>query len=100
MSAEMKKLMEAVAPLFQEPITEAVDVADQLEDLYDELKEIVRNLQGISRGLDATNRERMKRYVLSHLSMALDDEHEWLGGNAITLRDVIDDIRNKGMLDQ
>ena len=101
MSAEMKKLLETIDSLMREPVGEATgsvedELADDIETIYHDLLEQVSMLDQLFRQIPNRNtQERARRQVLSHLQMALNDEHMWIGNNMMTLEKLIQELRSQ-----
>ena len=98
MSDEMKRLIETVETFMREPVQEApaMNVADQLEDVYEEMMDLSRNLRRLINMIpDRSISERARRGPLAHIQMSLNHEHEWLGGINTTLSDIIEALRER-----
>ncbi len=66
------------------------EIAEQLHDIKEEIKDLMENAQNLLRGTDAE--DAAKSYWVPHILMALDDEHDWLGGSMHSLQDSIDQL--------
>jgi len=61
-----------------------------LHDIKEEIKDLMENAQNLLRGTYAE--DGANSYWVPHILMALDKEHDWLGGSMLTLQDSIDEL--------
>lgn len=66
------------------------EIAEQLHDIKEEIKDVMENARNLLRGTNAENAA--NSYWIPHILMALDDEHDWLGGSMHSLQDSIDEL--------
>ena len=69
----------------------------RLEDIKEEIKELMHEAKRlVQSGAKKANRpiiyERAKSYWLPHIFMALDKDHDYLGGSMTTMEDTINEI--------
>jgi hypothetical protein len=69
-----------------------MSVANQLTDIKNEIKVLIDNALHIIKNADKGEYERARMYWYAHIVMALDKEHEYLGGSMFTMQDSIDAI--------
>ena len=72
--------------LTQDDVDRLGDIELEIENLLHEATLIV------NKSASFTTRERFRQYVKAHLEMALNHDHEWLGGCSTTLRDIIKEL--------
>lgn len=77
-------------------IVEEMEMAyEQIVDAVDALKQAAR--AAVSAGMiGETEQYRLERGALSHIDMALSNDHEFIGGNMHTVMDTIEAIRHLG----
>lgn len=66
------------------------EIAEQLNDIKEEIKDLIHNAQGMLRGTDAS--DSANAYWVPHILMALDDEHDYLGGSMTSMQDTIEEL--------
>ena len=76
-------------------------IAQDMEYVYEQIADAVEELSGLIRQLpESSLSERGRRMVLAHLQTALSSNHQWLGGNMLTLEQFIEEVREHGYEDQ
>ena len=69
---------------------------NRLEEIKDQIRELVEEAQGILQTCDnRVTKERAKSYWIPQLYMALDNNHEYLGGSMCTMEDTIAEIEDQ-----
>ena len=63
------------------------EIAEELMGIKEEIKDMIRNAEIMLRGTDEYNEA--KSYWIPHILMALDDEHDYLGGSMNSMEDTI-----------
>ena len=71
----------------------STDEIERLKEIKDELKELVGEAEGLVRHLGrGMSFERARSYWIPHLRMAIDKDHDFLGGSMYTMEDTIREI--------
>jgi len=70
-------------------------IAD-LEEAYSQMQELVNQIEHLIHYVPKHMQGRAKSMMLSHLQMALNDEHMWVGGNMYTLAELIEELKDDG----
>jgi len=81
---------EAYEEVLGEARSENEEIAEQLYQIKEEIKDLMDNARNLLRGTDAE--DSAESYWIPHIFMALDDEHDWLGGSMHSLQDSIDEL--------
>ena len=68
--------------------------SERLANIKDEIKELIREAKGIVRFKGGITYERARSYWLAHIIMALDKDHEFLGGSMFTMQDTIKEMKD------
>jgi len=63
-----------------------IDLKDELHEKLDEVQELLESV-GFGARADA--------YWMAHIKMALDKQHEYLGGSMVTMQDTIDELEGE-----
>ena len=63
----------------------------RFEEIRDEIKELVYEARGML-PRNSIEYERAKSYWIPHILMALDSDHDYLGGSMFTMQDTINDL--------
>jgi hypothetical protein len=66
----------------------------RLQDIKDEIKELVYEAQDLI-PRDTIEFSRAKSYWLPHILMALDKDHDYLGGSMFTMQETVDDLNER-----
>jgi len=66
----------------------------RLQDIKDEIKELVYEAQDLI-PRDTIEFSRAKSYWLPHILMALDKDHDYLGGSMCTMQETVDDLNER-----
>jgi len=82
--------VEESVEIIGEDSNENREIAEQLNDLKEEIKDLVYNAQNMLRGTDAS--DAANAYWIPHILMALDDEHDYLGGSMTSMQDTIEEL--------
>lgn len=87
----MRKLIETI-----EQVNESEDpVVSELGEIYEEMEQLIERLRSCVRRMkDKSIGERARRGVLAYFEMALNKNHDWLGGNMTTLADIIEELQD------
>lgn len=64
----------------------------ELEEILDDMKDLLRRARELVADADESVYQRAKSYWLAHITMALDDDHGYLGKSTCTMRDTIDEL--------
>jgi hypothetical protein len=67
--------------------------ANRFAEIKDEIKELLREAIGIVRdNRDSVSEDRAKAYWYAHITMALDDDHGYLGSGSYTMQDTAEEL--------
>lgn len=71
-----------------------VQTAERLGEIKDEMKQLAQEAIDMVRrlGYDSQIYNRAKGYWYAHIVMALDKEHDFLGGSMCSMQDTIDEL--------
>lgn len=71
------------------------DQVERFREIISEIKEMMDEAKNIVRKGDRMTMERFRSYPYSHIVMALDEEHDFLGGDMFTLEDIADELESQ-----
>jgi len=71
----------------------SLDAIMTLSEVKEEMLELLNSAREAVRGTSEASRAHA--YWIAHIRMALDEDHEWLGGSMCTLQDSIDSLREE-----
>ena len=80
-------------------MSKTADIVEEMEMAYEQIVEAVDALkqaarQAVSAGMiGETEQYRLERGALSYIKMALSNDHEFIGGNMHTVKDMMEAIR-------
>jgi hypothetical protein len=72
---------------------EGMDETYEMEELKEDIKQLVEQLYNM---VSPQEQAAAKSYWYPHIMMALDSDHQWLGGSMTTVQDTIDAMRDPG----
>jgi len=77
-------------------MNERIEDINRFDEIKDEISELLWEANNIvsRQGSDVT-KERWRGYVLSHIEMALSEEHDWLGRSMCTMNSILEEIRDE-----
>lgn len=64
-----------------------IEIKDEIKTLLEEAKQIIRY-----KSSNSITWERARSYWYAHIMMALDKEHDYLGGSMFTMEDTINEL--------
>jgi hypothetical protein len=76
---------------------EQLESLERLEEIEREIGALVEEASDVIRGFGERPYERAKSYWIAHIKMALNKEHDYLGGSMVTLADTRKEL--EGMLE-
>lgn len=71
---------------------------DRLEDIYEEMKELLFEVERLivrCAGENSAITQRAKKYWLAHMMVAMDDNHDYLSKNTVTMLSTIEELREE-----
>jgi len=71
----------------------SLDAISELSEIKEEILELLGNAREVVKGTSEASRAHA--YWIAHIRMALDDDHEWLGGSMCTLQGSIDSLQEE-----
>ncbi|KKL97253.1 hypothetical protein LCGC14_1836370 [marine sediment metagenome] len=89
---EMRTLIESI-------MIEDSNDADRLSEIRDQIKELMGEAKSLLHNSDDKVWNRARSYWYPHIIMALDSEHEFLGGSMVTMQDTIDEMAGTGNIE-
>lgn len=74
-----------------------VEATERLTEIKDEIKDLINEAFDLVRQNAAhkVTLQRAESYWIPHVKMALDKEHDYMGGSMVTLQDTIDEIEKE-----
>ena len=75
---------------------EIQSIAIELEEKYSDLLDLMGDIKELVEGIPVSFiRERARSYWLAHIEMALNDDHNWVGGSMATIEGTIDELKEE-----
>lgn len=68
------------------------EIATELEEIKAEIRRAVDHAKELLHGAGGVIDERARRTWVAHIEMALDRDHEWMGGGDQTMQDTIHEL--------
>jgi hypothetical protein len=68
------------------------DQVERFRDIIYEIEELMGEAKDIVRGAERITQERFRGYPYAHITMELNENHEFLGGSMFTLSDIADEL--------
>lgn len=65
---------------------------ERLTEIKEEMKDLLGEAQDLFRQEGGMTYTRAKSYPLAHIAMALDKDHDYLGGSMFTFNDLIEEL--------
>jgi hypothetical protein len=102
MDKTMRKLMEMVNGIGAEDFQRLKEyreddpsvVADELEQIQEQMLDLLHEAEGLLQGTNEYDSARS--YWLAHITTAVSNDHDYLGGSMTTMQDTIDALREGG----
>ena len=70
----------------------AHELAEELRDVQEQIRDLLNEAKSILRRADRSIRQRAEGYWLAQLTMALDNNHGYLGRAGATMESTIDEL--------
>ena len=71
------------------------DQVERFREIISEIKELMGEAKDIVRKGERITMERFRSYPFPHIVMALDEDHEFVGGDMFTLEDIADELESQ-----
>ena len=78
--------------------TETLELAGELTEIHEQMTELVRMAERLLRQAPDLTYRRAHGYWLAQITMALSDDHDYLGRGTITMQDTIRELENDGLV--
>ena len=79
-------------------LTDTTELAADLSEINQQMLDLLRQAARLLRAAPDPTYRRAKAYWLAHITMALTDEHDYLGSGTVTMQDTIRELESSNAL--